>query len=110
MIGHAAAHFLHAHDAIRAAHYAKAGNYLGANGSSCDCAKALCLAKDSFDHGQVSDGRMAVHIASQLLGVVAAALARARLADPSADIYRHFKLQKCVIEEQTPLCKMAGHC
>jgi hypothetical protein len=101
---------LHAHDAIRAAHYSRAGNYLGANECSYGCAKALCFAKDSFSRSDVSNGRMTVHIASQQLGVVAAARARARLADPSADIYRHFALRKCVVEESAPLCKMAGHC
>jgi hypothetical protein len=52
--------------------------------------------------------RMAIHLASQRLGLVAQSLAKAKLAPELRDVRQSTRL-KCVMSDGSPLCKMAGH-
>jgi hypothetical protein len=109
MTGHPAAHFLLAHNAIKAAHFAKVGNYMPANRASLECVKALMLAKAAFNSSDLETGGMALTLASQRLGIVAQSLARADSAKAREDVEKTEQLTKCISTDERPLCTMAGH-
>jgi hypothetical protein len=100
-------HFLHGHHALKSAHWTKDGNYLSANRSSTDVAKALVLAKYAFDSEKDMSGRQALHWAMQGLAVMRSGLARAKLAEPLEKVQREQRLTKCVVQDDRPLATIA---
>jgi len=108
MVNHACSHLIHAHHALRGAAYSKEGDYLPAVKKSFDCIKALLLAKVALSSADLEAGRLAINQAIPMVGVVASALARARIAPELADVQQS-TLLKCVVNDASPLCKMAGH-
>jgi hypothetical protein len=108
MTDHAVSHLIHAHHALKAAHVMKVGNYLPANKASFECVKALLLAKAAFNSSDLENGRMAIRLASQRLGLVAQSLAKAKLAPELRDVQQSTRL-KCVASGASPVCTRAGH-